>query len=118
MLTWEFAPFAVQPGVEYRFLFYKSSSKDLTSFTTDFCGCFRVVQKSTSDGVGMIGAAGGYATSGATSWQPVYKMVFLTPRYTPAAHAVDTTLHLSAEEHSGLIQLLAHKDDLLNLVNY
>lgn len=117
MLTWEFDPFTVQPGVEYRFLFYKSGSKDLTNFTTDFSGCFRVVRKSTTDGVGMIGAAGGYATSGATSWQPVYKMVFLTPRYTPAIHAADTTLHLTAEEHSGLIQLLARKDALLALLN-
>ena len=117
MLTWEFAPFTVQPGVEYRFLFYKSGSKDLTNFTTDFSGCFRVVRKSTTDGVGMIGAAGGYATSGATSWQPVYKMVFLTPCYTPATHMADTTMHLTDEEHSGLIQLLARKDALLALLN-
>lgn len=117
MLTWEFDPFAVQPGVEYRFLFYKSSSKDLTSFTTDFSGCFRVVRKDASDGVGMIGAAGGYGTTGATSWQPIYKMELLSPRYTPAIHETDTQSHLSTEDRALLNDLLANKDALLALLN-
>ena len=117
-LTWEFEPFVVESGAEYKFLFYKSGTKDLTHFSTDFQGCFRVVRKNPSDGIGMIGAAGGYATSGATEWQPVYKIVLMNPRYTPAAHSSDITLHLTAEEHAGLTQLLANKDALLALINH
>lgn len=32
-------------------------------------------------------------------------------------HAYDTISHLSAEEHAGLLQLLARKDALLALLN-
>ena len=117
MLTWDFDPFDVEAGAEYKFLFNKEASKDSTNFATDFSGCFHVVRKSSADGVGMIGSAGSYGMNAATEWQPVYKITLLIPRYTPAAHSEDITLHLTAEEHSGLIQLLARKDALLALLN-
>ena len=116
-LKWEFSPFAVEAGQEYKFIFYKEGSKDLTSFSTDFQGCFRVVRKDSSDGVGMIGVSGGYLASGATEWQPRYKLHFHNVVYSPFAHAVDTTSHLSADEHAGLAQLLARKDELLALLS-
>ena len=87
------------------------------SFSTDFSGCFHVVRKDSSDGVGMIGSGGGYGISGATEWQPLYKIVLLNPRYSPATHATDSTVHLSAEEKSDLADLLANKDALLALIN-
>ena len=116
-LSWVFDPFTVDAGQEYKFLFYKESSKDLVSFSTDFSGCFHVVSKDSSDGVGMIGSGGGYGISGATEWQPLYKIVLLNPRYSPATHATDSTVHLSAEEKSDLADLLANKDALLALIN-
>lgn len=117
MLTWDFDPFDVEAGAEYKFLFNKEASKDSTNFATDFSGCFHVVRKSSADGVGMIGSAGSYGMNAATEWQPVYKITLLIPRYTPAAHSEDITLHLTAEEHVGLLQLLARKDALLALLN-
>ena len=117
MLTWDFDPFDVEAGAEYKFLFNKEASKDSTNFATDFSGCFHVVRKSSADGVGMIGSAGSYGMNAATEWQPVYKITLLIPRYTPAAHSEDITLHLTAEEHAGLLQLLARKDALLALLN-
>ena len=118
MLTWDFDPFDVEAGAEYKFLFNKEASKDSTNFATDFSGCFHVVRKSSADGVGMIGSAGSYGMNAATEWQPVYKITLLIPRYTPAAHSEDITLHLTAEEHAGLLQLLANKDALLALINH
>ncbi len=118
MLTWDFDPFDVEAGAEYKFLFNKEASKDSTNFATDFSGCFHVVRKSSADGVGMIGSAGSYGMNAATEWQPVYKITLLIPRYTPAAHSEDITLHLTAEEHAGLLQLLARKDALLALINH
>ena len=117
MLTWDFDPFDVEAGAEYKFLFNKEASKDSTNFATDFSGCFHVVRKSSADGVGMIGSVGSYGMNAATEWQPVYKITLLIPRYTPAAHSEDITLHLTAEEHAGLLQLLARKDALLALLN-
>ena len=117
MLTWDFDPFDVEAGAEYKFLFNKEASKDSTNFATDFSGCFHVVRKSSADGVGMIGSAGSYGMNAATEWQPVYKITLLIPRYTPADHSEDITLHLTAEEHAGLLQLLARKDALLALLN-
>ena len=75
-----------------------------------------MVRKASSDGVGMIGDGGGYATSGATDWQPRYKLSFRNVVYSPFAHAYDSISHLSAEEHAGLAQLLAKKDQLLALL--
>ena len=118
MLTWDFEPFDVEAGAEYKFLFNKEGTKDSLSFSTDFSGCFHVVRKSTADGVGMLGSSGNYGMNAATEWQPVYKMTLLIPRYTPAAHSTDITLHLTPEEHAGLAQLLARKDELLALINH
>ena len=117
-LKWEFSPFAVEAGHEYKFIFYKEGSKDHTSFSTDFQGCFRVVRKDSADGVGMIGVSGGYLASGATEWQPRYKLHFRNVVYTPFAHAVDSSAHLSESERTGLLQLLANKDALLTLINH
>ena len=117
MLTWDFEPFDIEAGAEYKFLFNKEGTKDSLSFSTDFSGCFHVVRKSSADGVGMLGASGNYGMNAATEWQPVYKMTLLIPRYTPAAHSTDITLHLTPEEHAGLAQLLARKDALLALLN-
>ena len=117
MLTWDFEPFDVEAGAEYKFLFNKEGTRDSLSFSTDFSGCFHVVRKSSADGVGMLGASGNYGMNAATEWQPVYKMTLLIPRYTPAAHSTDITLHLTPEEHAGLAQLLARKDALLALLN-
>ena len=85
MLTWDFEPFDVEAGAEYKFLFNKEGTKDSLSFSTDFSGCFHVVRKSSADGVGMLGSSGNYGMNAATEWQPVYKMTLLTPRNTPAA---------------------------------
>lgn len=38
-------------------------------------------------------------------------------RFTPGIHADDAAIHLSAEEHASLAELLAHKDALLALLN-
>ena len=116
-LKWEFPPFVAVAGQEYKFIFHKEGSKDSTSFSTDYKGCFRVVRKASSDGVGMIGDGGGYAASGATEWQPRYKLSFRNEVYSPFAHAVDPIAHLTAAEHSALSALLAKKDQLLALLN-
>ena len=116
-LKWEFNPFTVAAGQEYKFIFHKEGSKDSTSFSTDYKGCFRVFRKSAADGVGMIGDSGGYATSGATEWQPKHKLAFRNAIYTPFAHGVDPAAHLSASERAGLAQLLARKDELLALLS-
>ena len=39
------------------------------------------------------------------------------PLFAPASHQSDTTIHLSAEEHASLAELLARKDALLALLN-
>ena len=116
-LKWEFNPFTVAAGQEYKFIFHKEGSKDSTSFSTDYKGCFRVFRKSDADGVGMIGDGGGYAASGAKEWQPKHKISFRNAVYTPFAHGVDPSAHLSASERAGLAQLLARKDALLALLS-
>ena len=37
-------------------------------------------------------------------------------KYAPISHVDDVVVHLSAEEHDALTQLLAHKDELLALL--
>ena len=39
------------------------------------------------------------------------------PLFTPASHEADATLHLTADEHTALSELLANKDALLALLN-
>lgn len=45
------------------------------------------------------------------------EMSELHQRFTPGIHADDTTIHLTAEEHASLAELLARKDALLALLN-
>lgn len=117
-LKWDFNPFTVAAGQEYKFIFHKEGSKDSISFSTDYKGCFRVYRKSTADGVGMIGESGGYATSGATEWQPKHKISFHNVVYCPFAHSVDSKKHLSESERIALQEILANKDALLALINH
>ncbi len=76
VLRWEFVPFEVVEGVEYRFLFAGEERKDDTGYATEVIACFRVVRKA-DDGVGMIGEAGGYNMSNARVYQPkaVYELL-------------------------------------------
>ena len=111
VLTWEFEPFAVEAGVEYKFLMYKEASLAPGVFTPDFQGCFRVVRKDAADGLGMLGPSGGYGMIDATVWQPVYVLGLQVARFAAAEHAEDAVVHVTAEERSEWAAASRHVDD-------
>ena len=104
VLEWEFEPFTVTEGEEYKFLFYKEGQKDRTTFGTDFQGCFRVMTKDPNDGVGMIGSLGAYGMPNAMERQPIYRMWITTPKFVTVDHIGDES-HLTIEQRELLTRL-------------
>ena len=106
-MRWVFAPFEVEAGDMLLVTFHTSDYADGTQYAVGHQCCFAVTRTTESES-GCLGGNG--------QWQ----YTNLIPVYTwelQVRHAYDTISHLSAEEHAGLIQLLARKDALLALLN-
>ena len=106
-LRWEFEPFDVAPGDMLLVTFHTSDYADGTQYAAGHHCCFAVTRTTEAE-TGCIGGNG--------QWQ----YTNIVPLYTWAIrvrHAYDSVSHISADEHAGLAQLLAHKDALLALLN-
>lgn len=106
-MRWIFDPFEVEAGDMLLVTFHTSDYADGTQYAVGHQCCFAVTRTTESES-GCLGSNG--------QWQ----YTNLIPVHTwelQVRHAYDTISHLSAEEHAGLIQLLARKDALLALLN-
>ncbi len=106
-MRWIFDPFEVEVGDMLLVTFHTSDYADGTQYAVGHQCCFAVTRTTESES-GCLGGNG--------QWQ----YTNLIPIHTwelQVRHAYDTISHLSAEEHAGLIQLLARKDALLALLN-
>ena len=106
-MRWVFAPFEVESGDMLLVTFHTSDYADGTQYAVGHQCCFAVTRTTEAES-GCLGGNG--------QWQ----YTNLIPVHTwelQVRHAYDTISHLSAEEHAGLLQLLARKDDLLALLN-
>lgn len=107
-LRWEFEPFDVETGDMLLVTFHTIDYADGTQYAAGHQCCFAVTSTSEPES-GCIGGDG--------QWQ----YTNLIPLYTweiQVRHAADTVSHLTADEHAGLLQLLANKDALLALINH
>jgi len=106
-MRWIFDPFEVEVGDMLLVTFHTSDYADGTQYAVGHQCCFAVTRTTEAES-GCLGGNG--------QWQ----YTNLIPVHTwelQVRHAYDTISHLSAEEHAGLIQLLARKDALLALLN-
>lgn len=106
-LRWEFEPFEVAPGDMLLVTFHTSDYADGTQYAAGHQCCFAVTS-TTEPETGCIGGSG--------QWQ----YTNIVPLYTweiQVRHAADFISHLTADEHAGLAQLLARKDELLALLS-
>ena len=106
-MRWIFDPFEVEAGDMLLVTFHTSDYAEGTQYAVGHQCCFAVTRTTESES-GCLGGNG--------QWQ----YTNLIPVHTwelQVRHAYDTISHLSAEEHAGLIQLLARKDALLALLN-
>ena len=106
-LRWVFAPFEVASGDMLLVTFHTNDYADGTQYAAGHQCCFAVTSTSEPES-GCIGGDG--------QWQ----YTNLIPLYTweiQVRHAADFISHLSADEHAGLAQLLARKDELLALLS-
>lgn len=121
VLSYTFAePFAVAEGEEIKVSFHTEEGMATTDYRMELPCCLRVVAKDPATPGGMLGDQGGYgADTDPTqrSWQAKHTWHMQISRFAPAAHTADTTAHMTAEEHAGLVDLLANKDALLALLN-
>lgn len=85
-------------------------------------GGWAAVAENVMGGMGVADSDGCYVSN--TSGQNQAFMLDVSfavknraERFAPAEHAVDTVMHLTAEERAGLAELLAKKDALLALLN-
>lgn len=105
---WEFEPFDVAPGDMLLVTFHTSDYAEGTQYAAGHQCCFAVTSTSEAE-TGCIGGNG--------QWQ----YTNLIPIHTweiQVRHAYDLVSHLTADEHAGLLQLLANKDALLALINH
>lgn len=106
-LRWEFEPFEVASGDMLLVTFHTNDYADGTQYAAGHQCCFAVTSTSEPE-TGCIGGDG--------QWQ----YTNLIPLYTweiQVRHAADFISHLTADEHAGLAQLLARKDELLALLS-
>ena len=106
-MRWVFDPFEVEAGDMLLVTFHTSDYADGSQYAVGHQCCFAVTRTTEAES-GCLGGNG--------QWQ----YTNLIPVHTwelQVRHAYDTISHLSAEEHAGLIQLLARKDALLALLN-
>ena len=106
-LRWEFAPFEVETGDMLLVTFHTSDYADGTQYAVGHQCCFAVTGTSEAES-GCLGSNG--------QWQYT-NMIPVHTWELQVRHAYDTISHLSADEHAGLLQLLANKDALLALLN-
>lgn len=106
-MRWVFAPFEVEAGDMLLVTFHTSDYADGTQYAVGHQCCFAVTRTTESES----GCLGGNGQWQYTNLIPVHIWEL------QVRHAYDTISHLAAEEHSGLIQLLARKDALLALLN-
>ena len=107
-LRWVFEPFEVASGDMLLVTFHTNDYADGTQYAAGHQCCFAVTSTSEPES-GCIGGDG--------QWQ----YTNLIPLYTweiQVRHAADFISHLTADEHAGLAQLLARKDELLALINH
>lgn len=120
VLSYSFAePFEVAEGEEIKVSFHAEEGLAETGYYMGRQCCLRVVAKDPDTPGGLLGAAGGYgADSDPTqrSWQAKHIWHMQVGVFAPAEHVEDTTAHVTAEEHEGLAELLARKDELLALL--
>ena len=105
-LRWVFEPFEVASGDMLLVTFHTNDYADGTQYAAGHQCCFAVTSTSEPES-GCIGGDG--------QWQ----YTNLIPLYTweiQVRHAADFISHLTADEHAGLAQLLARKDELLALL--
>lgn len=121
VLRYNFAePFEVAEGEEIKVSFHAEEGLAETGYYMGRECCLRVVAKDPDTPGGLLGAAGGYgAASDPTqrSWVAKHTWHMQVGVFAPAEHVEDATAHITAEEHAGLAELLAHKDELLALLN-
>ena len=106
-LRWVFAPFEVASGDMLLVTFHTNDYADGTQYAAGHQCCFAVTSTSEPE-TGCIGGDG--------QWQ----YTNLIPLHTweiQVRHAADFISHLTADEHAGLAQLLARKDELLALLS-
>ena len=106
-LRWDFEPFDVESGDMLLVTFHTNDYADGTQYAAGHQCCFAVTNTTEAE-TGCIGGNG--------QWQ----YTNIVPIYTWAIqvrHSYDSISHLSVEEHAGLAQLLAKKDQLLALLN-
>lgn len=120
VLGYSFAePFEVEEGEEIKVSFHAEAGLAETGYYMGRQCCLRVVAKDPAAPGGLLGDQGGYGSaSDATqrSWVAKHIWHMLVGVFAPAEHVEDTTAHITAEEHEGLTELLAHKDELLALL--
>ena len=107
-LRWEFVPFDVETGDMLLVTFHTIDYADGTQYAAGHQCCFAVTSTSEPE-TGCIEGNG--------QWQ----YTNIIPLYTweiQVRHAADNVSHLTADEHAGLLQLLANKDALLALINH
>jgi len=107
-MRWEFEPFEVETGDMLLVTFHTDDYADGTQYAAGHQCCFAV----TSTTAAVTGCIGGNG-----QWQ----YTNIVPMYTweiQVRHAEDFISHLTADEHAGLLQLLANKDALLALINH
>jgi len=103
------APFEVAAGEELRVSFHTEDGLAATAYQMGQRCCLRVLAKDPASPGGLLGDQGGYgAASDATqrSWVAKHTWHMQAPLFAPADHT-----------HPGLDELLAHKDELLALLN-
>ncbi len=107
-MRWEFEPFEVENGDMLLVTFHTGDYADGTQYAAGRQCCFAVTSTSEAE-TRCIGGNG--------QWQ----YTNIIPLYTweiQVRHAYDFISHLTADEHTGLLQLLANKDALLALINH
>ncbi len=113
-LTYTFEPFEVAQGDELRVTYHTADGLETTSYQMGRMVCQRAVALTTGETGGMLNSAGVYSNTGYTAKYTWHLRIL---KDTLAAHIDDMSAHVSASEHEGLAELLAHKAELLALLS-
>jgi len=110
VLSYTFAePFEVAEGEEIKVSFHAEEGLAETGYYMGGQCCLRVVAKDPDTPGGMLGAAGGYGEDSdptQRSWQAKHTWHMLVGVFAPAEHVEDMAVHITADEHAGLAELL------------
>ena len=102
-MVFEFAPGVYFAGRSLRFC---SGSADATTNAWDTSRIIRTQAAASSEGDFL-------QQSSRLLWLPEIVFRMRAQRFAEATHVKDTVAHLTAAEHNGLLELLAHKDAIL-----